>query len=328
MTKMRTEKKTSFRHWSRTKKVLSITGLLLVLIIGSIAAYGFSIYQSAQDTVDSRIHEEIDRNLSEKRSVEVNTDEEDPLSFLLLGTDAEEGERGRSDTLIVTTVNPNDSSMKMVSIPRDTRTEIVGRGHLDKINHAYAFGGTEMAMDTVENFLDIPIDYVIRINMDGFVEMVDSVGGVTVDNAFSFNQSGYSFDEGPVELDGDKALAYTRMRQRDPQGDLGRNVRQQQVVNAIIDEGASFSSVTRVGDILDGLGNNVRTNLTFSDMTNLMMDYTSVRHDNETLKLEGAGTTIDGIWYLQVPEEERLRVSNTLRTHLGLDDADDGMASE
>lgn len=311
----------------RLKKVLITIGLLFLVVIAGIGAYGYSIYQSAQDTVNSKMHEELDREPSSKRPFEVNIDEKDPLSFLLLGTDAREGQRGRSDTIIVTTVNPNDDSMKMLSIPRDTRTEIIGRGFHDKINHAYAFGGSEMAADTVENFLDIPIDYVVRVNMDGFVEMVDAVGGVTVDNAFSFSSGSYSFNEGPVTLDGDRALAYTRMRRNDPQGDFGRNIRQQQVVNAIISEGASFSSVTRVGDILEGLGNNVRTNLTFQDMTTLMMDYTSARRHTESLSIEGSGTRIDGIWYLEVPEEERLRVSGTLQEHLGLHESSDGAAA-
>ncbi|RKJ22727.1 LytR family transcriptional regulator, partial [Butyricicoccus sp. 1XD8-22] len=96
------------------------------------------------------------------------------------------GDRGRSDSIIVMTVNPKTESIDMLSIPRDTRVEIVGKGVDDKINHAYAFGGVEMSMNTVEKFLDIPIDYYIKLNMEGFKEIVDAVGGVDVNNDIDF----------------------------------------------------------------------------------------------------------------------------------------------
>jgi polyisoprenyl-teichoic acid--peptidoglycan teichoic acid transferase len=111
----------------------------------------------------------------------------------------------------------------MLSIPRDTRTEIVGKGTIEKINHAYAFGNEEMAMKTVENFLDIPIDYYIKVSMEGFKDIVDAVGGITVNNDLDFTQDGYHFPKGQVNLDGKKALAFTRMRHEDPRGDFGAN---------------------------------------------------------------------------------------------------------
>ncbi len=116
--------------------------------------------------------------------------------------DEREGDIGRSDTLIILTVNPNKESIQMVSIPRDTRTEIIGKGFEDKINHAYAFGGPEMTMDTVEHFLDIPIDYFVQLNLESFTEIVDSVGGVTVTNSLPFSSDGYYFDKGTITLDG------------------------------------------------------------------------------------------------------------------------------
>lgn len=74
------------------------------------------------------------------------------------------------------TIKPIQQSINMLSIPRDTRAEIVGRGTLEKINHAYAYGKVEMAMSTVEHLLDIPIDHYIQVNMEGFRDIVDAVG--------------------------------------------------------------------------------------------------------------------------------------------------------
>ncbi|WP_051314950.1 LCP family protein [Alteribacter aurantiacus] len=303
------------------KKFLLISGLVMFVILGSIAGYGYYMYSSVQNTVDNKMHVTVDREKSEKRELEVDIEDQEPLSFLLMGVDTGNGrtEKGRTDTIMVVTVNPADESMKMMSIPRDTRTEMVGRGTDDKINHAYAFGGPEMAMATVENFLDIPIDYFMTVNMDGFKDIVDALGGVTVDNNFAFKQGAYEFNEGTVNLDGSQALEFSRMRYEDPRGDLGRNERQRQVVDAIIREGAQFSSITKAGEILDALGNNISTDLTFDKMVKIQSNYKDARHNSETLEITGSGSRINNIWYYIVEENERQRVSNELRAHLGLD---------
>ncbi|WP_280770601.1 LCP family protein [Salipaludibacillus daqingensis] len=301
------------------RKAFIIIGSLLLVFLVAVGGYGFYLYKSVQSTIDTQMHTTLDREKTDKRDIEVNMDEKEPLSFLLLGVDAEESTTGRTDTMMVITVNPNDQSMKMVSLPRDTRMEIVGRGFEDKVNHAYAFGGADMAIATVENYFDIPIDYFLTVNMEGFKEMVDSVGGVTVYNDFDFRQSGYDFHEGENFLDGDQALAYARMRKEDSRGDLGRNDRQRQIVNGMIKEGAQFSSITRAESILDAIGGNMVTNLTFDEMVKLQSNYRDARHNQETYEIEGSGETIDGIWYLMVPDEERQRISGELQAHLGID---------
>ena len=117
----------------------------------------------------------------------------EPVSILLLGADERGEDKGRSDSLMVITLNPKNNSMKTVSIPRDTYTEIVGKGKSDKINHAYAFGGVDMSVATVEKFLNVPINYYIEVNMEGFKDIVDAVGGVDVNNDLEFTQDGSSF---------------------------------------------------------------------------------------------------------------------------------------
>lgn len=123
--------------------------------------------------------------------------------------------------------------MKIISIPRDSYTEIIGKGKKDKINHAYAFGGINMAVKTVENFLDIPIDHYIEVNMEGFKDIVDAVGGIEVNNDMEFKY-GEHFNKGEIHLNGDQALLYSRMRYNDPRGDFGRQMRQRQVIQAVI----------------------------------------------------------------------------------------------
>jgi len=300
---------------SKTKKwIVSIASIFGVLIL-ALGGYAFYLYNSVQQTVDT-MHKPIEREKSEKRTEVVEFKEQDPISVLLMGVDQRSGDSGRSDTLIVLTVNPNEKSTQMVSIPRDTRTEIVGKGFEDKINHAYAFGGPEMAIDTVENFLDIPIDYFIQVNMESFKDIVDAVGGVTVESPFAFSQDGYTFNEGTNSLNGEEALAYSRMRKKDPRGDFGRQERQRQIIQGVIKKGAAFSTITKSGDILNILGENIQTNLTFEQMYDIQKNYKAASTNLEQSQINGQGTRIGGIYYFIVPEEERSALSAKLKQHL------------
>ncbi len=308
MRKERTKKK---RKWLRI-----LLAVVAVLFIGA-GAYVYSIYNSLTSAVET-MHEPLDREKSDKRDEQIALDQKDPFSILMLGVDEREGDSGRSDTIIVLTVNPNTNSVKMLSIPRDTRTEIIGRGTEDKINHAYAFGKEEMSLATVENFLDIPIDYYVRVNMEGFKDIVDAVGGITVNNSFSFEQEGHQFNEGALNLNGEDALLYVRMRYDDPNGDFGRQQRQRQIIQGVVNKGASFSSLTKFDDIFAALGKNVKTNMTFDEMVETQKNYKDAAKNIEQLQVTGQGTKINGIYYLQVPDEEKARVQNELKTHLEL----------
>ncbi|MGG3605557.1 LytR family transcriptional regulator [Priestia megaterium] len=300
---------------SKKKKGFKIAlGIMLLLILG-VGIYGYSVYSSVTNTFN-RTHEPLNREKSDKRSEKVSLAERDPISILLLGVDQRGADRGRSDSLMLLTVNPDKKAVKMLSIPRDTRTEIIGTGKEDKINHAYAFGGVDMSIKTVENFLNVPIDYYIQVNMESFKDIVDAVGGVTVNNTLDFTYEGHHFEKGKLELNGEKALSYSRMRYDDPRGDFGRQSRQQQIIQAVINEGASIKSLTNYGTILDAIGDNVKTNLTFADMKEIQSNYKEARNNVEHIQINGTGGKMNGIYYYNVPEGERTKVSNILKENL------------
>ncbi|MBU9675106.1 LCP family protein [Planococcus sp. CP5-4] len=293
-----------------------LIGFLLLLLAGGI--YAYSVYSNFTTTLDT-MHEPVER---EKPSVErtdiVEFDQQDPFSVLLLGVDEREDDRGRSDTMVVMTVNPETQSTKMVSIPRDTYTEIIGRGTTDKINHAYAFGGIEMSMNTTENLLNIPIDYVVQVNMEGFEDIVDAVDGVTVNNSLAFD----NFPEGEIELNGEQALDYVQMRKQDPRGDFGRQDRQKQVIQGIMRKGASINSLWNYKDIFDALGQNVRTNMTFDEMVDVQRNYQdAVTNVDQLIVEDGYGETINGIWYYMMDDAELAEIQSTLKEHLELEEA-------
>jgi len=309
------KEKNAKKKMSTTKKVLISVLVVLVVIAAGIGAYAYSIYNNVNKATEA-MHKDIKK--TDKREEEVNVEKKEPFSILLLGVDHRPGDRGRSDSMIVLTVNPKDNTTKMVSIPRDTRTEIVGKGKQDKINHAYAFGGIQMSIDTVENFLNIPIDYYLEVNMEGFKDIVEAVGGVDVNNDLDFTYEGVHFEKGPLHLNGTDALKYSRMRKLDPRGDFGREMRQRQIMEEVIKEGATFSSLTNYQSILQAIQKNVVTNITLDDMISIQKDYRTAAKNIKESQVTGEGKKIDGIYYLLVPKEEQDSISKELRQHLEL----------
>ena len=145
--------------------VLSVIVALTLIVIGVGAKVYFDLSHSVQKTYES-----VDRQKDGNETEKVDLQKQEPFSVLLLGIDTGDlgrTEVGRSDTMMVATVSPDNKKTTIVSIARDTYVDIVGRGTQDKINHAYAFGGAGMSMDTVENYLAIPINHYVAINMKG-----------------------------------------------------------------------------------------------------------------------------------------------------------------
>lgn len=301
---------------SKKKKWLLIILIAILVVFLAIAGFVISVYMDAQQTVDGQIHQGVDTIDTDVTKEKIENEEQ--LNVLLLGTDQRGDDPGRTDALMVLSLNPADDSLQIVSIPRDTRTEIVGRGTQDKINHAYAFGGVDMTIDTVENFLDVDLDYYVRINMEGLEGLVDAVGGITVQNEIDwvdtgYYQKGFHYTEGELNLNGAETMGFVRMRKQDPDGDFGRTKRQRKVIEGIINQGASIGSVTKIGDILEVLGNNVATNMDFSDMQDLFMNYSNTRHNVNNYMMQGQGTTIDSIYYLSVSDEEIAKVHDMIK---------------
>lgn len=297
---MRTKRRKSRKLW------LKIPIIIIILLVLGVGIYAFTVYNNAKKTVNDKMHdpvESIDLDLTKKK---VKATE--PLNILLMGIDTEESDQGRADALMVLTLDPQQDAMQLVSIPRDTRTAIAGKGIEDKINHSYAFGGSDMTVATVENLLDVEMDYYVSMNMSGMKELVDQLGGITVNNEIAWNEGKYDFTEGLTDLDGDKAMAFVRMRKQDPDGDFGRNKRQRKVIQGIVDKGASVGSVNKINGVIDILGDNMATNLDFDDMKKLLSGYKDTRKNFTDYQIEGNGTKINGVYYLIVPDEEIAKV--------------------
>ena len=300
------------------KKLLKVLlSIILILMLG-VVGYSAKVYFDVKNTAKD-MHETIDRPKSEKRNKAVNIDGGEAFSVLLLGLDTGDlgrDEQGRSDSMMIATVSPKTNKTTITSLPRDTRAEIVGHGTTDKINHAYAFGGVPMAMDTVENLLDIPVDHYVSINMKGLKELVDAVGGIDVNNTLDFSQDGTHFPVGNVHLTGETALSFSRMRYEDPNGDYGRQGRQRQIIEGVIKKALSIKSVTNYKNILDALADNMKTDLNWDDMMDIQSKYRSAFGVIEEGNLQGDGQMIDGVSYQIVSDGELDRVQTMLKEQL------------
>lgn len=299
---------------SKGKKIFAIIfGIILVLFL-AVVGMGAKLYWDVSKSMD-KTYETVERS---KKS-QVNLNNKEPFSVLLLGIDTgDDGrvEQGRSDTTIVATVNPRDKQTTLVSLARDTYVDIPGQGKQDKLNHAYAFGGASLAMDTVENYLNIPINHYVSINMAGLKELVNAVGGIEVNNNLTFSQDGYDFTIGEISLDGEQALSYSRMRYEDPNGDYGRQERQRKVIEGIVQKVLSLNSVSNYQEILTAVSDNMKTDLSFDDMKKIALDYRSAFGKVKQDQLQGTGFMQDGVSYQRVDEQELTRVQQELKNQL------------
>ncbi|WP_107924406.1 LCP family glycopolymer transferase [Lysinibacillus parviboronicapiens] len=308
---MEKKMKRSKEKKSKKKIMIWILGSLLAIFLVFLG----TAYYTVQKTMNKINTPLLETNAAEKEQKTITKKE--PFSVLMLGVDERENDSGRSDTMIVITVNPEKQTMKMLSIPRDTRTEIIGHDSVDKINHAYAFGGVPMAMDTVENFLDIPLDYYVFINMEGFLQIIDTLGGVTIQNDMDLTYNSYHYPKGEVNLNGDEALIFSRIRYEDPRGDFGRQIRQRQIIEAVMKKASTPSVLLKATDMLDVVGENVRMNFSVKDLIQLQGIYKKMNSDIDQLSFEeGSGTKINNIWYYIPKEAELQQIQTELKTHL------------
>ncbi len=289
---------------------------ILVILIGG-GAYLYHMYNDVAKAVDK-----MNVPLA-KKTPKVNFNNLDPISILMVGVDERKNDRGRTDSMLVITINPKTKTTNLLSIPRDTRTKLINtskpsKDRMDKINAAYAYGGIQESIDTVENLINVPIDYYIKVNMEGFKDIVDAVGGIDVDNKYAFELDGTRLKTGPQHLNGTQALQYARMRHQDPKGDFGREERQREVISKIIQKGKSVSILTKYNDVLKALENNIQTNLTMDDIIGIQKSYKPAAENINSFQLQGTSTTINNIYYYKIDDEERQSVSDKLRESLGL----------
>ncbi|WP_179124087.1 LCP family protein [Marinococcus halophilus] len=240
-----------------------------------------------------------------------------PQTILVAGTDKEET-ASRADVIMIVSIHPDNESTLLFNIPRDTKVYIPGREGTDKINHAYSYGGMPLLKKTSEEFLDTSIDFTVEADMEGFREIVDAYDGVTIQNDLTFTKDEgkpFTYTEGELHLNGDQALYYVRMRKQDPKGDLGRNIRQQQVLEALLEKAKSPATLQKAEELLYALGDHIQTDMTFQDIRSFSYHYTPALSRIQTTEIQGSAAEQNGVSYYLVSSEEQMKTQLRLERH-------------
>lgn len=313
---------------SRKKRIFMWLFVPLLIFALSGAAYATFIYKKAESVVN-KSYKPV--KTTPKRPVQVDP-ELDNISILLIGVDEsktrekEYGDAIRSDALMVATLNQKEKSVKLLSIPRDSYVYIPGIKKKDKINHAHAFGGPAYTIEAVQELLDIPIDYYVKVNFYAFMDTVNALGGVDIDVKREIIEQdsedrpdAIKLKKGLQTLNGEQALAYARTRHAD--SDIMRGQRQQEIVQALMKKALSVQSLTKHVDLIEAVGSNMTTNMTFNNMKSLM-DYALAGSglSIETLQLKGDDDWTKGYRYM-VDEVYLKELKTILKTHLETHDS-------
>lgn len=297
----------------RNRGKVALIAFLIIVIVGagaytfrkSLAVMAFDLFLSG--AVEEKLEKSYAPIEGEEQKSVAPEQKMKPFSILLLGVDQRNNEPARSDTMIYAVVRPEESKVLLVSIPRDTYTELVGRDKEDKINHAYAFGGEKMAKDTVENFLSSPVDYYAAINFDGLKQVVDALGGVELPITKDIvnkqkDHEKFTIKAGKPLYDGQEALNFVRYRE---DSDFNRTKRHQIFLNAIVNRMLKLNQVSKIPELMDMMGENFKTDMMPSYIIDLSKQV--LLGDSPSINgftIMGEGFRKNGIFYEAANEED------------------------
>lgn len=280
--------------------------LLAVFITGAVI-FGLTLnarYKNTLTSISVAVKENEDDEFTKETIEEAK---QTPFILLLFGISNREAlnDPGKADTIMLALINPELGEISLISIPRDAYVDVPGYGK-DKINSAYFLGKADLLKKTIESWLEIDIHAYASINFEGFIDLVDLVGGIRVnvprDMKYNDPVDGTNIDlkKGEQVLDGKNALDFVRFRKSSDgrhASDYERIERQQQALTVLSNNLASIRMIARVHSIMDILSANVETSLTVEELDLLMKKfYSTDMQEIQTTSLQGGGHLINGVW--------------------------------
>ena len=258
-----------------------------------------------------------DYNEDDKKGMLVANDK---ATVMIMGVDERADDVGRSDTLMIATLDPDKNQAALLSVPRDTRVKIKGHG-FDKINAAYADGGRKLTQETFESLLNTHIDHYIKINVHGFTKIIDALGGIDIDVEKRMYYEDPWDDDGGLYIDlqpgmqhMDGKTAITYVRYRDEEGDIGRIKRQQNFMKAVMDKLVSPTIIPKLPAIVSAVSDSVETDMSVSEILSFLGTLQDAKDNGlKSEMLPGKPVYIEGISYW-VPDISKTRqiLANTL----------------
>lgn len=304
------EKRRKFTSKMRNRKLFWSFIICFFIVLGSLAHLGFN-------SDFTRIKEGLTETIAPENVLPTFSRTK---TIMIMGVDERKDDVGRSDTLMILKLSKDTASL--LTIPRDTMVYIERRGY-QKINAAYAYGGTKLARKTVEEFLGIEIDNFVTINKSRFAEVIDAMGGVDIYVERDMHYEDPWDDDGGLyidlkqglrHLDGQTAIEYVRYR--DAEGDVGRVRRQQAFMRACADRLTEPSMLIKIPELLSVAVKAIDTDLSSSEMLAAAGSLKSAQASGnvKTGVVPGWLQYIDGVSYL-IPNAERL--GKVMRKNLG-----------
>ncbi len=284
----------------RKKKIFNV--LYLFLIVCFIVVFSWTGYAA------SYVYPLLLGGLEGNTTVDPVKEEawnEGQFTILLMGSDRREGQtNSRSDTLMIAFADTNTKTVRLLSIPRDTYVTIPTSGERTKVNHAYAYGGVDLSKATLESNFGITVDYYVDIDFQGFADVIDAIGGVTIDvpKKMYYPAEGIDLEAGLQKLDGTQSLEFVRFRS-DALGDLGRIERQQDFMKALQEQMMQMGNVLKIPDLSQAIMDNVVTDLTGTQIIKLLATFKD-GVTLETYQVPGEAHYQDGISYFFASETE------------------------
>jgi LCP family protein required for cell wall assembly len=259
------------KQGSRWKKILMV--LLTIIIILSISSFLLIKYTDIFDNLFR------DSDISAAISAIVPVDPEtEKVVFLIFGRDPAD----LTDALMLLCLDTGNKKAALLSIPRDTYVDIPGAG-MDKINTAYNHGGEALVIKTVAELTGAGINHFVSLDYEGFVRIIDELGGVTVnvEKPFTDTKSGtdITFSAGEHHLNGERALSFVWSRD-DKSQDIGRIYRQQQLLKALLDQKLNLRYLTKLPGFIEDLASTISTDLTIFEITEYLGEFQDMNVDD------------------------------------------------
>lgn len=308
-------------------RVLKI--IVAALLIAALSGALVLGYELVDRPITKRSHE-LSREEAAKSINKLDTTNpftgDDPLHILLFGIDktattdmTEEGNPTRSDVVMLVTIDPVTKRAQLLSLPRDTYVNIKGHDGKTKLGHAYAYGGEKLAEETVENFLDVKIDYYATVDYGAVERLVDAVGGIEVDIPFDYSYEDtyvvpnlhIDFKKGKQKLNGADAVRYLRIRKIYEDQDIDRIQVQQRFMMQLFDKLKRPMMILKIPELIDIALDNIETNLSYGQIAYLAkMGLGMDRENIQTDTLVGENKRIGNIEYYivdQASAQEQVR---------------------
>ena len=279
-------------------------------------------YEDFPDQIRLLASKNLQHTVNEAAETQSDTAADHVLNIYISGSDTREStlpSRSRSDVNIIASLNTKTHEIVLISTPRDYYVPLsISGGIPDKLTHAGIYG-IDVSMDTLSELYGIDLDYYFKVNFNGFIDIIDALGGITVESDYDFSAGGYQFSEGTNKLNGTQALAFCRERYAFAEGDRQRGENQMAVISGVLQKALSPSILQNYTDVLNSAENCMETDIPYDVLAGIVRQQLS---DNASWHITSYSTNGTGAKkvpysmsttaYVMIPDEETVEHAKLL----------------